>query len=219
MNRRKNLNNINTVLFDVDGTLLNTTEFIFQSYENTFRKFNLPRISRGEIANLMGKPLEECYKYLAPSFPLKILCKTHLTFQLENLQLIAPYVNTKSTLQNLKKNHIRIGAVTTRSNLTSIKSLQITGIHSFFDVVISGDDVKYHKPHSEPLLKALGILKAEKGKAVMVGDTESDILAGKNAGVLTIGVTYGFHKEKIVDANPDFTLNDVSEILQLLSRT
>lgn len=217
MSRNKFLKNINTVLFDVDGTLLNTTEFIFRSFEYTFKKMGAPLKSRIEIATLIGKPLEECYQHLAPSLPTETLCKIHKAFQLDNLHLVTPFTNTKKTLRKLKKNYIKIGAITTRSKQTSIKTLIISEIYQFLDTVISQEDVIYCKPHPEPLLKTLKILKADKKNSVMVGDTESDILAGKNAGISTIGAAYGFHKKKIGNAKPDFIIYDISEVLQLIN--
>lgn len=96
------------------------------------------------------------------------------------------------------------------------QTLRLADIFDLLDVIINADDVKNHKPHPEPIKKALRKLGALSESAVMVGDTDVDVLAGKNAGVVTIGVTYGFHGEKIRKSNPDFLIDDISEILKIV---
>ena len=144
-------------LFDVDGTLLNTAEFVYQAFVHTFQTHGLPGRSTDEIA-----------------------------------------------------------AVTTRSRRTSIKTLEMSCIIDYFDAIISGEDVNYPKPHPEPLFKALQQLEVGPEKAVMIGDTEADILAGKNAKVMTIGVSYGFHGSHIVGSKPDFIVEDIVDIIPIL---
>lgn len=207
---------IEAVLFDIDGTLLNTAEFVYQACEFTFRAHRLPMRSRDEMALVMGKPLEECYRHLSPDGDAYQLCETHRSFQAENLHLSAPFCNTLETLRRLKEAGIKIAAITTRSKRTSIKTLEAGGIANYFEVVISGEDIQHPKPHSEPLLKALQQLKIMPEKAVMVGDTDADILAGKSAGTKTIGVSYGFLGPRIADSNPDFLVSDIADVVPII---
>ncbi|MEK7450986.1 MAG: HAD-IA family hydrolase [Patescibacteria group bacterium] len=208
---------LEAVLFDVDGTLLNTKEFIYQAYEHTFKSHNLPSVPREELDGVMGKLLEDCYKHFVPSSQdLMILCETHRTFQTKNLHLSVPFPNTKDTLNKIKKAEIKIAAITSRSQRTSTHNLELAGIKDRIDVVISAEDVTRIKPHPEPLLKALKQLGVKPEKAVMVGDTDADILAGKNAKTKTIGVTYGFHGKRIVESNPDYVVDDIAEIIPII---
>jgi len=71
--------------------------------------------------------------------------------------------------------------------------------------------VEFHKPHPEPILKALRILGVTAEEAVMVGDTRADIAAGKNAGVRTVAALYGFGGEKLLDHKPDFAIRNLKE--------
>lgn len=209
---------VKAVLFDVDGTLLDTKEFIFQSFEHTLKTHGLPKKSREEINRVVGRPLEECYRELAPSLNPKSLCETHRLFQEENLELSSPFPKTRETLKRLKEKGLKIAAVTTRSRRTSKKTLEIAGLFDFIDVFVSAEDVKNHKPHPEPILQALKHLQIDCESAVMVGDTGIDIAAGKNAGLRgTIGVTYGFGgRKKIVASNPDFVVNDIAEVVPIV---
>lgn len=207
---------IKAVLFDVDGTLLNTKEFIYQAYEYTFRLHNLPEIPRDELDRMMGKSLEDCYKHFAPSYDISSLCNTHRIFQTENLNLSVPFPNTKGTLDKIKEAGLKTAAITTRSQRTSVHTLELARIKDKIDVVISGEDRGKHKPHPEPLLKALKQLGVRPEKAIMVGDTDVDILAGKNAKTKTIGVTYGFHGKRIVESNPDYVIDDIADIIPII---
>lgn len=207
---------IEATLFDVDGTLLDTREFVYQAYEYTFRLHGISPISKEEIDEMMGKPLEVCYKHFAPSYDVGTLCETHRTFQTGNLHLSVPFPNTQDTLTKIKEAGIKTAAITTRSQRTSIRTLELAGIKDKIDVVISGEDGTKHKPHPEPLLRALEQLKIEPGRAVMVGDTDVDVLAGKNAKTKTIGVTYGFHGKRIKESNPDYVVDDIAEIIPII---
>lgn len=210
---------IKAVLLDVDGTLLNTREFVFQAFEHTFRAHKLPKKRREEINLVMGRPLEECYQELAPSTDPQHLCETHKLFQDRNLQLSSPFPNTRKTLISLKKGGLKIAAVTNRSRRSSKKTLKTADLFDYINVIVAAEDVKNHKPSPEPLLKALGILEIDPKEAVMVGDTIMDIVAGKNAGVKeTIGVTYGFGGRKIVESNPDFIVNDIAQVIPILDQ-
>jgi len=207
---------IDAALFDVDGTLLNTAEFVYQAFVYTFQAHGLTWRSIDEIAAVMGKPLEECYRPFSASKDISELCETHRSFQAENLHLSVPFPNTQETLKRLKDAGVKIAAVTTRSKRTSIITLEMGGIMGYFDVIISGEDVEQPKPHPEPLFKALQQLEVRPEKAVMIGDTEADILAGKKAKVMTIGVSYGFHGSHIAGSKPDFIVGDIADIIPIL---
>ncbi len=207
---------IDAALFDVDGTLLNTAEFVYQAFVYTFQTHGLTWRSTAEIATVMGKSLEECYRPFSASEDIGELCETHRLFQAENLHLSVPFPNTQETLKRLKDAGVKIAAVTTRSKRTSIKTLELAGITGYFDAIISGEDAEHPKPHPEPLFKALQQLEVRPEKAVMIGDTEADILAGKNAEVKTIGVSYGFHGSHIAESKPDFIIDDIADIIPII---
>ncbi len=207
---------IHAVLFDVDGTLLNTAEFVNQAFVHTFQIHGLPQKSTDEIAALMGKPLEEMYRHFSASEDVSGLCETHRSFQVEHLHLSVPFANTQETLRRLKDAGVKIAAITTRSRRTSIKTLEMGGILGYFDAIISGEDVEHLKPHPEPLFKALQQLDIRPANAVMIGDTEVDILAGRNAKVMTIGVSYGFRGHHIAESEPDFIIEDIADLIPLL---
>ena len=203
---------INVALFDLDGTLLNTYESIFQAYKYSLKKNKNIDFAEKDFKKILGPPLEECYQIITNLKDVKQLYYDHVAFQESNLHLSTLYPEVKETLARLKRKGIKIGLVTARAAKTLTKILEITQLSKYMDVIIDADSVTKHKPHPEALLKALQILKAKPQNAIMIGDLQIDILAGKNAGIKTIGVTYGFIGKRIARANPDYIINDISEI-------
>lgn len=203
-------------LFDIDGTILNTEQFVFQAFRHSLLTHRGREITRDDFSSVVGKPLEECYFLLEPDYDCQKLAQTHKDFQQNNLHLSVPFANSVSVLRKLSKSGVKIAAVTTRGSDTLGKTLEKAGILAFFDVIISADDVTNFKPHPEPVQKALEILMLCAEEAVMIGDSDVDILAGKQAGTKTIGAIYGFHGEKVRESNPDYIISDISEVLPLI---
>jgi pyrophosphatase PpaX len=207
---------IKAVLFDIDGTLIDTTNLILSCYRHTFKIHSLKPKSDKEIISLFGKPLEECYGIHFPEKNSKVLGETHLSFQEKNLHLCKSYEGAKETLKMLKEKGIKIAAVSARSKRTTKKSLEETGLIKYIDIVISREDVTHSKPNPEALLLALKALKVSPKHAIMVGDTRVDVEAGKNAGIKTIGVIYGPLGIKLEEANPDLLVSSISGIVQFI---
>lgn len=208
---------IKAILFDIDGTLLDTSEFIYQSFEYTLAQHNLPMLTRVEIHSHMGKALEEMYVSMAPDhLNHSQLVETHRSFQEQNLHLSTPFLHTLDTLLELKKKGIKMSAVTNRSKRTSLSTLQNAGLDHLFEMVISAEDVTATKPHPEGLQRALKHMKIKPSEALMVGDTLADIEAGRAAGVKTVGTTQGLGKEEVIKHKPDYVIYDISEILKLI---
>ncbi len=203
---------IKAVLFDVDGTLLDTSEYIYQSFEYSLQKHYKP-LKRDQIGTIMGKPLEECYQILTTKVDVSDLAQSHNDFQKKNPHLSFPFPNTLKVLRTLKDKNYHIAAVTTRRKNTVIETLRLAKILPFLDYIVTVDDVANPKPHPESILKALDFFGVEPEQAIMVGDSPADVLAGKNAGTQTIGVTYGFHGQKIRDENPDFVIDHIEGCL------
>ncbi len=209
---------IQAVLFDIDGTLLDASEFIYQAYEYTFQVHGLPKIPRVEIGQLMGQSLVSIYDHFFPQHDTQLLCEAHYSFEELNVQLAQPFPAILSGLQMLTMQSVKLAAITSRSRRTSLKTLELAQLSQYFPVVISAEDVPRTKPDPTPLLLALEKLHVSPQNAIMVGDTAADILAGKNAGMQTIGVTYGFHGQKIIDSQPDYMATSSTQLFLVLSQ-
>jgi len=207
---------VRAVLFDVDGTLLDTTAFIYGGFDHTLAAHGYQPAGRAAYARVMGKPLEVCYVKLAPDGDPALLCETHRAWQADNLHLSIAFPEAEHVLRTLRDAGLRLAAITSRSARTSVRTLEQAGLAPYLDLVLSAEDVTAIKPDPAPLRLALERLRVEPAAAVMVGDTDADILAGKAAGLRTIGVTYGFHGEDVAAAGPDATIDQLGALLHLL---
>ncbi len=209
---------IRAVLFDVDGTLLDTTEFIYGGFDHTLAAHGHALVERADYARVMGKPLDVCYAELAPGGDPALLCETHRTWQTDNLHLAAAYPDAIAVLRTLHGAGLRLAAITSRSRRTSVHTVEEAGLAQYLDLILSYEDVTAIKPDPAPLLLALERLAVPPAAAVMVGDTDADILAGRAAGTRTVGVTYGFHGAAIHAARPDATIDRLAALPSLVLR-
>lgn len=208
---------IKAVIFDVDGTLLDTREFIFQAYEDTLSRYGHKAPTRELMSKYIGLSLQDCYKAFAPDGDIQVFCDDHHEFQLNKLELIKPYAGLSETLNTLQESGLKLGLYSSRKG-TLLPSLEHAGIMDYFEVVVQGDEVENHKPHPEGVITAADGLSVNHYEAVMIGDTIFDIQAGKAANVaLTIGVTHGFGlRENLEAVKPNFIVDDLYSIPALV---
>lgn len=210
---------IRAVLFDVDGTLLDTTEFIYGGFDHTLAAHGYPVPARSSYAPVVGPPLRQGYELLAPGCDADRLCETHRAWQSANLHVSRPYADAEPVLRALHGAGLRLAAITNRSRITSVDTIARAGLSRYLDLVLSAEDVSNIKPHPEPLLRALTTLGARATEAVMVGDTPVDIEAARAAGVGAVGVSYGFHGPALAGARPDALIHSLRDLPALLGVT
>ena len=110
-----------------------------------------------------------------------------------------------------------MGVVTTKLRPTVNRGLKLGRLDSFFDVVVTLDDVNHAKPDPEPIYKALEQLDSAPSTSLMVGDSHHDILAGKNAGTYTAGVSWTVKGQDYLQSyQPDYMLNNMSDLLKII---
>jgi pyrophosphatase PpaX len=210
------LQGISAVLFDIDGTLLDTFEYIYGAFEHTFDVHGIVRLSREQISQLMGRTLEDVYETMAPGHDSVELAETHRQFQEQNVNLAKLFPDTVMVLDALKQRGFKLAAITTRSNRTSLLSLEQNGIAGYLDGVVSLEDVLRHKPDPEPIYMALHDLAVKPTDAMMVGDTRADIMAGKNAGTKTVAALYGFGGDRLLELKPDYAISGLKELIEIV---
>jgi len=210
--------NIKAVIFDIDGTLIDTTELILKCYNHTFKNYSISPKSKKEIFKVFGHPLKKCYEILCSTEDVVKLCEAHMNFQEKNLHLARNFKGILKTLKKLKEKKLKIAAISARSNRTTMKTIKKAGLTKYIDVLISREDIINPKPHPDPLFLALKKLKIDPKNAIMVGDTPVDIQAGKNAGTRTIGVTYGPLENSVKKENPDKVISSSPQIIDLIDR-
>ncbi|MGN8645381.1 pyrophosphatase PpaX [Gracilibacillus sp. HCP3S3_G5_1] len=208
---------VETILFDLDGTLIDTNELIIASFTHTLEKYGDRRYTREEILDFIGPPLVDSFKKVNPQ-KIEEMMATYREHNYANHEkFVEAYPTVVETIKKLKKSGLQLAIVTTKLNDTAKLGLKITGMDQLFDVLIGLDDVDNAKPHPEPILKAIDELKANPMTTLMVGDNYHDIEAGHNAGVQTAGVAWTIKGRKILeDHDPDYMLEEMSDLLKIV---
>ncbi|WP_062050155.1 pyrophosphatase PpaX [Bacillus sp. JCM 19034] len=208
---------IDTILFDLDGTLINTNELIIESFLHTLEHFRPGQFNREKVIEFIGPPLVDSFRSVDSDLVEEMV--THYrTFNHEmHDQLVTEYEGVFETIQTLHEQGYKLAIVTTKIRKTAMMGLKLTGLDAFFEPVIGLDDVKRAKPDPEPLEIALEQLRSKKESALMVGDSHSDILAGKNLGIPTAAVAWSIKGiEKVKSFQADYIIDDMSELLSIV---
>lgn len=206
---------IGSILFDVDGTLLDTTEFILSAYEHALGVLGLPVPTREELSRTVGIPLEQNYDNLAGRHRDEAI-ELHRAYQRERIDLVPAFPGTAEVLATLKDAGIAVAAVTSRSNRTSVKTLEAARLDHLLGAVVSAEDAPALKPDPAPLRRAHELLGSPEGPVVMVGDAHQDIEAGKAFSATTVAATYGFHGKAVLETGPDYVIAAISELPAVL---
>lgn len=207
---------LRAVLFDIDGTVQDTSEFNFRAFEYVFSQYQNHTTTREALRPLIGLPLQEIYAKFLPSVPIEILRDMHNGFQSKNLNLIGAYDGIEDVLKTCAAAGFGIAAVSSRKRESLQESLTHSNIIQYFNTIVGPYDTPHHKPHPAPALLALERLGVSPAEAIMIGDSYIDIETGKNAGTRTMRVMYGFNQEKIDEPRPDYIVHNPLEILNYI---
>jgi pyrophosphatase PpaX len=206
-----------TILFDLDGTLINTNELIIASFLYTLDKYFPEQYNREHILPFMGMPLVETMEQIDIN-RVPELIETYREHNISNHDnLVTEFEGVFETVEALYKKGYKLGIVTTKMRNTVEMGLKLVGLDKFFKTVVTLDDVEKAKPDPEPILKALALLQSTPEQAIMVGDSKYDILGGQNAGTQTAGVSWTIRgNDYLQQFNPDFMLNKMTDLLDVL---
>ncbi len=190
-----------TILFDLDGTLIDSTEAILESFAQTFELLGGEVPEAGRIKEQIGYPLADMYRNLGIEEE-KVeeyvhAYKEHYRQIHTRKTVLLP--GAKEAVERAAA-FARLGIVTTKTGRYSRELLEHFGLMRYFDVLVGSEDVRRHKPHPEPILQALERMGASKEGAWMIGDTCLDIRAAQAAGVEPLGLSCGYAEERALRA-------------------
>ena len=209
---------LTTFLFDLDGTLLDSVRLILDSYHYTTTVHGLPRRTDQEWLAGLGTPLRVQFRdAVRPDLSMDQLVATYREFNLANHDAMASaYPGVVEVLRQVRARGIRFGLVTSKNQHGARLGLRLMGIEADFEVVIGADDVVNPKPHAEPVLKALDLMRVTTSEAVYIGDSVHDMESGRSAGVRTAGVLWGpFTRPELERTKPDYWLERPADLLRL----
>lgn len=210
-------------LFDVDGTLLDTGDLVFQSFQYTCRKYGGIEVERSRVISDMGQPLArqiQLYLGQLPEERLAVILGDFRDFQLGIYQTaLTAFPGVYETLQTLKQVGRHLAIVTSRKMETAEIYLKACHIFDFFDVVITPEATNQHKPHPEPAIKALKLIGGKPEESLFVGDAYFDIECGYRAGTDTAFVAWSPNDPAAVRPTPTHILDQMSDLVDGKSHT
>lgn len=178
------------LLFDFDGTLLNTNELIVQTFMQIFDEKFPGKYSTLDCLQFIGPSLQQTFDELTPGETDAMIAKYKEWNAANHDALVTGYDAVLETLEELHAMGIKLAIVSTKSSEGLARGLNVLQATHLFEVIVGADDVEHVKPHPEPVLLALEKLGVSKEQAIMIGDNSHDIEGGKNAGVRTAGVAW-----------------------------
>lgn len=211
------------IIFDFDGTIMDTRKTIIIAKQETMRQMGLAVADEQTCAATIGLSAKLAFKHTYPELTDEMLelCVRNYRKMFDQIKETEPptlFANMSDTLNHLKEKGIVCTIATSRNGKSLREFLEKMKIADFFPYVLAGEDTVLLKPNAEPVIKTLHDLSYNAEQALVVGDMPFDILMGKNAGVSTCGVTYGnSDKDSLLEAGADFIIDDISELLDLLS--
>ncbi len=185
------------ILFDLDGTLIDSTEAILRSFEDSFKHFDMPVPEDEKVKALIGHPLDYMYTHLGVD-PEKVwdfvdVYKSHYRQRSKPMTHFLP--DAKAAIQEAAT-FARLGIVTTKTGEYSRILLEHMGVMEYFEVLIGREDVTHPKPDPEPIMMALEQMEVEDlDNCWMVGDTCMDLISARHAKIKSVGVLCGYGEE------------------------
>ncbi|WP_416470213.1 HAD hydrolase-like protein [Streptococcus thermophilus] len=205
------------IFFDLDGTLIDSSEGIHNGFLQTFERLGLPVPSDQKIRTFMGPPLEVTFKEEISEEGAAQAVKIYRDYYETKGQFEAHlYDGIKEVLEKLSHDpNKKIYITTSKNEPTALEMCEYLGITEFFDGIYGATPTAFHK--ADVLQRAITENNANKDSSVIVGDTKFDLIGGKTVGIKTIAVTWGFGtNETLLAENPDFVAETTQELWDIL---
>ena len=208
---------LRAVVFDVDGTLIDSTDAIVECFLRTFRDLAIPARTRDTIIHGISRPVEDQFRDLCDHDPdeCAAVYRTHYAEIGCDMTVLLPRV--AAGLKRLTAAGLRLGIATSRSRESTEMLLEHFGVYHHFDCCIGPGQVTHPKPHPEPVLKALKLLDTPTGQACFVGDTKYDIHAAHAADVRSIAVATGYaSRGELLKLRPDAVFDGIEAAIEYI---
>ena len=211
---------LSAALVDFDGTLVDTTEMIFQSMRHaTSSVLGREDFTREELLANVGQPLPRQME-LFDAERAELLLEAYRAHHEEHHDaLIAEFPGVDAALSRLRAAGVGVVVVTSKRRRSVEMALaKFPGLDLVVDLFVTMEDTTEHKPHPEPLLKGLELMgDVPKERAVYVGDSPFDVQAAKAAGLTSVAVSWGaFSEDTLREAEPDHLVPDIGAAVDVL---
>jgi pyrophosphatase PpaX len=212
---------LTAVLFDFDGTLVDTTEMIHQSMRHaTSSVLGREDIPRETLLANVGQPLPRQMELIDTENVESLLEAYRSHHERHHDALIREFPGVEESLSRLRSAGIKVAVVTSKRRVSVEMALEIfPGLRNVVDRFVTLEDTTHHKPHPEPLLRALKLLGSiPKERAAYVGDSPFDVEAAKAAELTSVAVSWGaFSEDALRASGPDHLVPDIRSAVDILS--
>lgn len=205
----------NSYLFDLDGTLVNTRSLVVEALQYAFQTQVSSNLTVEQLDRFRSRPLLEVIQSYAsePEIQQEALKAFHMYYD-SHLDTVTSIPGIRNVLQVLSETGRFVGVVTTNHRQRTLRLLELIGAHKLVDSMICGDDVVRQKPDPEALDRIITKHSLVRQECIFVGDSPSDILAGKRASVATGAVLWGIWSyQELLPTDPDYFFSKPADIL------
>lgn len=205
------------ILFDLDGTLINSVDHIVDCWQHTVRTCLGREMTREEILPTVGKSLPACFEELAPGRSGEMRDVYRAYQKTTHDSMVTLVSGTREALDALQEQGYRLGLVTSKGLVVAMEGLDLFGLAPYFELLVTHEDTDRHKPFPDPLLVARDRMRLDPADMLYVGDAVFDIEAGKAAGLHTAAVLWGSGShEALIKSGPDYIVTSMPELAALL---
>lgn len=208
---------IEAVLFDLDGTIIDTNELIIQSFLHALQGVVREDFGREHIIPSMGQPLTMQLRQFSGRDEVEDLTQRYREYNYRRHdEMVSLFPGVAEVVPALREAGLKLGIVTTKMRASSQRALELLGILKYMDTIVALDDVEHAKPHPEPVAKAIAALGVDPAATLMVGDSSVDIQSAIAAGAVPVGVAWSLKGEQLLrDAGAAHVLREMDELLTL----
>ncbi len=213
---------LKAVLFDLDGTLIDSRADIAASANAVRSHYGLPPVSADIVGTYVGLGIMNLLEKTIESADPERLRDAHGVFkehyQEHCVDYTRPYEGALELLNFLRDRKVGMGVVSNKPQEFTDLILAKLGLAPYFGAVLGPEATVHKKPHPEPLLTALQKLGAKTSEAVMIGDSTVDIEAARAANVPVGVLTHGYgSRESLIAADPDWLVDSLADFIEILS--
>jgi pyrophosphatase PpaX len=208
-----------TVLFDLDGTLIDSIRLILDSYHHTMATHGLPARSDTDWLAGLGTPLTvQLREWACDPERMELLIETYREYNIRNHDsMVTAYPGVVEMVRTIHRAGHRTGLVTSKNRTGALRGLRRVGLEEEIDLIVGADDVTHPKPDPQPILLALEQLGEEAGQTIYIGDSIHDMESGRAAGVATGAVLWGpFDRAHLESTHPTHWLDHPDDVLRML---
>ena len=211
------MNKYKGIIFDIDGTLTSTNELIFASFNHISGKYLNKKLTNEEIIALFG-PTEDVILKEWAGEDYETARKEYYDYYSANHYLADLYPGIKDLLELIKSKNVLLSIYTGKGRTAAEITLKKLEIYYYFDLIITGDDIKEHKPSAEGIVKFIEKFKLPKENVLMIGDAPADIKAARAAGVEVASVVWdSYAKNEVLAFNSDYVFYTVDELTNYIT--